>query len=761
MKHNNIEVIMSKIAKFFLILFCIMAFVFLAIFTYVAIIISQAGGTVNLDIAKLNSYNSQVKIYDCNNNELVTTSTNGNKTISLSELPDYVPQAFISIEDKQFYKHNGLNIGRIFKAGLKNLISGYAKEGASTITQQLIKNTHLSNEKTLSRKIQEAYLAIQLEKKYDKDDILETYLNVIYFGNGAYGIESAAQNYFGHSAKELTLDESAILAGLIKSPKTYSPILNPDNCIKRRNLVLKNMLDDEIINKADYESAVSKTLSLTPNISANDNFNKIALEQAMDILNLSEKDISTMGFKIYTFINKEIQNEITQKIQTFDNVDNGLMVVDNKTNGVVAYIGNCDINRQVGSTIKPILCYTPAFETGALSPITPIKDETININGYSPKNANNKYLGWVSTRTALAKSLNIPAIKTLEYNNIDKSIKVAKKFGLHFDKEDRHLAIALGATKSGESLATMTNAYSVFARNGSFGNLNFIRKIELNGNNVVYKNDSKFNQIIGKDTAFLVNNILKDCITDGTAKRLSPLNIPFAAKTGTVGTETDSTNTDAWCISYNPKYTVGVWYGNTTGNAENNLLSNQNGGTIATDANKAAWNVLKKHYNVSQDFDIPDTVSQYSVDALSLNNQKIELASPDTPEKYIIKEWFSNRFAPKKISCNFDKITQPVLNMTVQDNLIFQWEGLEYLNYELHKITQNKDTLIKTFEGKNDTLTYSLPLPKENTEFYLTVKYKNNKIDKSVNSNTEKYYIVTNSKKEENVTNKIRKGWFF
>ena len=173
----------------------------------------------------------------------------------------------------------------------------------------------------------------------------------------------------------------------------------------------------------------------------------------------------------------------------------------------------------------------------------------------------------------------------MEYNNIDKSIKVAKKFGLHFDKEDRHLAIALGATKSGESLATMTNAYSVFARNGSFGNLNFIRKIELNGNNVVYKNDSKFNQIIGKDTAFLVNDILKDCITDGTAKRLSPLNIPFAAKTGTVGTETDSTNTDAWCISYNPKYTVGVWYGNTTGNAENNLLSNQYGGTIATDAN--------------------------------------------------------------------------------------------------------------------------------------------------------------------------------
>lgn len=761
MKHNNVEVVMSKIAKVFLILFCIVAVIFLAVFTYIVIIISQAGQTTTLDVAKLNSYNSQVKIYDYNNNELVTTSATGNKTISLEELPDYVPQAFISIEDKLFYKHNGLNVGRIFKAGLKNLVSGYAKEGASTITQQLIKNTHLSNEKTLSRKIQEAYLAIQLEKKYDKNDILETYLNVIYFGNGAYGIESAAQNYFGHSAKELTLDESAILAGVIKSPRTYSPILNPDNCLKRRNLVLKNMLEDEVINQTAYEEAVSKGLSLTPNVSANDNFNKVILEQAMSILNLSEKDISTMGFKIYTYINKEIQNEISQKMQTFDNIDNGLMIVDNKTNGVVAYLGNCDINRQVGSTIKPILCYAPAFETGTLSPISPIKDEPINISGYSPKNANNKYLGWVSTRTALAKSLNIPAIKTLEYNDIDKSIKVAKKFGLHFDKEDRHLAIALGATKSGESLTTMTNAYSTFARNGSYSNLNFIRKIELNGNNVVYKNNNNFNQIIGTDTAFLINDILKNTITDGTAKRLSTLNIPLAAKTGTVGTDLDSTNTDAWCISYNPKYTVGVWYGNTTGNTENNLLSNQNGGTIATDSNKIAWSILKKHYNVLQDFDIPDNVSQIAIDTLSLNSQKIELASPDTPEKYIIKEWFSNRFIPKNTSNNFDKITQPVLNMQVKDKLIFQWEGLEYLNYELHKITQNKDTLIETFEGKNDTFNYTLPLPEKNTEFYLTVKYKNAEIDKSIKSNTEKYYITANLDNKESATRKIRKGWFF
>ena len=154
-------------------------------------------------------------------------------------MPEYVPKAFISIEDKKFYNHNGLNYGRIIKAGVKNIFSGSTKEGASTITQQLIKNTHLTSEKTMTRKIQEAYLALKLEKQYTKSQILETYLNVIYFGNSAYGLESASQTYFDKSAKDLTIAESATLAGLIKSPRTYSPLHNPEKCKSRRDLVLK------------------------------------------------------------------------------------------------------------------------------------------------------------------------------------------------------------------------------------------------------------------------------------------------------------------------------------------------------------------------------------------------------------------------------------------------------------------------------------------------------------------------------------------
>lgn len=758
MKHNSFEVIMSKIVKIFLILGSIFFVIMLVIALFITIVIVQTGDTVSLNIAKLNSYNSQIKIYDNNNEELVTTSVSGTKTINLEELPEYVPQAFISIEDKQFYSHKGINIGRIVKAGINNVLSGYAKEGASTITQQLIKNTHLNSEKTLTRKIQEAYLATQLEQKYEKDEILETYLNVIYFGNGSYGIESASQNYFGHSAKDLTLQESAILAGLIKSPKTYSPILNPENSKARRNLVLKNMLEDKVISQDEYNHAITQPLGVGDNSSTQDTFNKLILEEAMQILNLSEQDVSTMGFKIYTYINKNLQNEIEQKIKSFDNIKNAVIIIDNSNNSVITYIGNAEQKRQVGSTIKPILCYAPAFEMGKLSPITPILDEAIDYNGYSPKNANGKYLGWISARTALSKSLNVPAVKVLEYNGIEKSINIAQKFGLHFDSEDKHLAIALGATKYGENLQTMANAYSVFAKNGSYGKLNFIKKIETGAGTTIYEAKPTSHSIIGEDTSFLINDILKDTITTGTAKRLSGLNIPLCAKTGTVGITSNNTNTDAWCISYNPQFTIGAWYGNTTNSPQNNLSSTQNGGSIASDCCKTSWECLKKFSSITKEFTVPDNVEKCKIDAISLNNQKIELASETTPDMYVVSDWFSKRYAPTNYSKTFESITTPILEMITSDEkIIFAWEGVEYQNYDLYQKSNNKTTKIANLEGKNDTFKYSLTKPTQNTEFYLVSKYKNNEnITKT--SNIEKYYI--SEKVEQSPTKKIFKSWF-
>lgn len=749
---------MKKVLKIFLILGSIFLVILLALAFFVAITIVQTTDTVSLDIAKLNSYNSQIKIFDNNDDELVTTSISGTKTINLEELPDFVPEAFISIEDKKFYTHNGINLKRIVKAGINNILSGYAKEGASTITQQLIKNTHLSSEKTFTRKIQEAYLSTQLEQKYEKDEILETYLNVIYFGNGAYGIESAAQNYFGHSAKELTLPESATLAGLIKSPKTYSPRFNPENSLTRRNLVLKNMQYDGYITNDEYNDAISAPLNVIESKDSQDTFNKIVLEEAMKILNLSERDVSTMGFKIHTYINIDLQNEIAQNLKALDNIENAIVIIDNSNNSVITYIGNAEQKRQVGSTIKPLLCYAPAFENGTLSPITPILDEEINYNGYSPKNANNKYLGWVSARTALSKSLNVPAVKVLEYNGVDKSLAIAKKFGLNFDSEDNHLAIALGATKYGESLQTMTNAYSVFAKSGNFGKLNFIKRIETGAGSTIYEAAPNTQRIIGDDTAFLINDILKDTVTNGTAKRLSGLNIPLSAKTGTVGVSVDNTNTDAWCISYSPQFTVGAWYGNTTNSAQNNLSSTQNGGTIASDACKTSWEKLKRHFSINKDFTPPKSVEKFNIDALALENKKIELANESTPEMFVLSDWFAKKYAPTTYSQIFDNITAPTLQMTVKDDEItLLWEGLSYQNYDLYQISNGKTTVLSTFEGKNDTMKFSLPKPTQNADFYVVATMKNDKT-KEKSSNIEKFYITKTI--TPSPTKKIIKSWF-
>lgn len=750
---------MTKFLKFTLIFLTICLLIIIGVATYVAITILQIDKSQMLDLDKLNTINAQIKIYDENDEEIVTTSTNGSKTVGLNDLPEYLPQAFISIEDKNFYKHNGLNYGRIVKAGIKNIFSGYAKEGASTITQQLIKNTHLSSEKTMSRKIQEAYLSLKLEKQYDKDKILETYLNVIYFGNGAYGIESAAETFFNKSASELNLAESATLAGLIKSPRTYSPINNSEKCVERRNLVLLNMYEDEKISKQEYEEAISTPLSVVENTNHNSTLNKQVVDEAMDILDLSEKDISTSGLRIYTYLNKNIQNEILEIYNT--DIENAIIVINNKNNSIVSYIGNCQQKRPAGSTLKPILCYAPALEKGLLSPATPINDSKITFGDYTPKNANNKFLGWTNVRTALAKSLNIPAIKTLEYVGVNNAQKFANKVGLTFDKEDNHLAIALGATKYGFSMEEIANVYSSFARNGLYDDLKLIKEIKDANNKVIYKAKNNFKQQISAETSYLINDMLKDSITIGTARKLSNLGLNLCAKTGTVGSTDGNTNTDAWCVSYTPEYTVLSWFGNTSGDNAKNLLSTQNGGTISAKQSNKIWQILKQHFNLNKDFERPETVVDVKLDGLSLKSQKLELATESTPECYIVEDIFNKKYIPKTISSNFDIITAPVLSMQkYKEKLYLTWEGLEYLKYEIHQIINNKDTILNVIDGKNDTLEYTIDLPNAESEFYLISKYKNQNLDKSVISERVKYIPETSTSNSGNVFTKIYKKWF-
>ncbi len=711
---------MTKKTKLGLLIFLItIAIIFVSLF----LITYYSTSNIDLDIQKLDNFSSKIEIIDQNNEKLSFTTLNGKQSVNLSTLPNFVPQAFISIEDKEFYNHHGLNYSRIIKAGIKNIISGSPKEGASTITQQLIKNTHLSGEKTLKRKFQEAILAKKLEKKYSKEDILTTYLNVIYFGCGAYGIEEASNIYFNHPSNKLTLAESATLAGIIKSPRTYSPLLNPKKCLKRRNLVLKNMLNDGVISQEEYDSAISSPLNLSPQQCSHTTYFRLVIDEAMKVLNLSENDVSRLGLKIYTYLDKKLQQECDK----LDFSPNGAcVVIDNNSSGILAFSESAIINRQIGSLIKPILCYAPAFENGLLSPISQILDEEINLGEYSPRNVDKKYHGWVSVREALINSLNIPAIKALNYTGIDESKKFAQKLGLNFSENDNHLALALGASEFGENLLNITNAYSTFARLGKFCSPHFIHKIEDRFGKVLYNHNPKFQQQVSDATCFLINDILSDCVKEGTAQKLKNVSKNLCAKTGTVGDKDSFLNTDAWCVSYSPEFTVGMWIGNDTNEKQKNLAQNQNGGTIATKCSIPIWENLIQKQTITN-FTPPPTVKKVKLDSLALQNQKIELASLSTPEKYIITDYFNEKYLPKDTSTNFTIPPISELKYKIDNEMLtLFWEGVDYLNYELYVKNKSHTDKICSLSGKNSTLSAQIPLPNEEIELYVISKFNLN-----------------------------------
>lgn len=730
---------MKKIAKYLLIVLCLLILFILSICVYVFITIQSVKDPNIIDLKNLSLYNNQYEIFDSENQRISTNSKSGQKTIEINTLPAFVPQAFVSIEDKSFFQHNGLNLKRIIKAGFTNLMSGSFKEGASTITQQLIKNIYLNNEKTLTRKIQEAYLALQLENKYNKNEILETYLNVIYFGNGAFGIENASKTYFGKSACELTLPESATLAGIIKSPKTYSPISNFTQCAKRRNLVLKNMLDDEVISEIEYQRAIQTELKLCDNLGSRDDYINEILRETSDLLDMTERQVSCAGYKIYTSINSKLQSEIAN-LQS-STKENAMLVIDNNLGNILATFGNISARRQPASTIKPFLCYAPNFELGTLSPATPILDEQTNFNGYMPKNANGKYSGWVDTRTALSQSLNVPAVKALSYTDLNFAVNFAKKCGFELTNEDYNFATALGATNLGTPIKSVAQAYSALANLGTKKSINLILKITNSNGKVIYKAKKNHEKVMSEETAYMLVDILKDTVSDGTAKKLNVLNKSnLSSKTGTFGAS-DGTNTDAWCVSFSPQFTVLSWFGNSSGNHDKNLKKTENGGTICARQNVRVWEKLGNIYHDDADFVCPKNVTKLRLDSLSLNQQRLELASKNTPQRYTKLDLFNIKYAPSKQSSNFEIITAPILNLIKkQDNLILSWEGEEIYNYQIYAKTARSTNLIATQSGANKTLSYSLPAPNETTDYFLVISSKFTPT-LTKNTNTQKFFV--------------------
>lgn len=724
--HNKV---VKKFVKWSLISFGI--FILLSILAFFSVYI-YFSKTSNFDKTKLDVSSFNITLYDDKENLIKEDNLINHKSIKLSSLPPHVYECFVATEDKNFYKHKGLDYKRMVKATLVNLKSFRFKQGASTISQQLIKNTHLTNEKTLTRKFREIAITKQMEKQLSKDEILESYLNCIYFGNNCYGIESAANFYFSKSAKNLTPSESAILAGVISAPSKFNPITRAENCKKKRDIVLENLCNYGTISPSSLQEEKEKPITL--NITKSDeskinSYSQMAIDESQRILGLSAKKIGLLGYQIHTYQNPKEQLNLNEVIQSSKSLANGCEIssinMDTKTGAISSYYGTgnlklSQIKRQPGSAIKPVLVYAPALEENKIFPCSIVEDAPININGYSPNNASKTYMGNVSVRTALNKSLNTVAVKVLSYVGIDDAKYYAKKCGIEFDESDNNYALALGGFKHGTTLEELTNSYLPLANQGKFVKSTFIKYITDEKGKIVYHHNPVENFVFRDDTSFLMTDMLRGCVNFGTSKKLSTLGFEIAGKTGTVGTKAG--NTDGYSISYTSDKLTGVWVGRLDNKPQKDLSGSKLPTTIAKQIYE---NVLTQK---PKDFSRPNSVEEIEIDLLALKeNSLIQKANTFTPERYKVKEIFSKFNLPNQVSENFVKLDAPKLEtITIDGKKIITFDAKDYVEYELFNEKDGKTDLVLTCSNTSGTQEYVVKSTKDKYQsFYLVAKIKN------------------------------------
>lgn len=641
---------------------------------------------VKLNHEKLLFNEKSLVIFDSAGEIVPNTPINPLKeSVSIKEIPQSLIDAFISTEDKRFYTHKGSDFKRILRASVNNLKAKALKEGASTISQQLIKNTHLTQEKTLKRKLQEWKLTRALERTYTKDEILERYLNTIYFGHNCFGVAHAAKFYFGKSVSELSLDECAILAGLVRSPNNYSPFKNPEDCQKRKCVVLNLMLHRGAITQNEKNEAMLAPLP-TSNARCQDNG---YLHFVFDELSsLSEKNNFSIGGKIEisTFLDQTIQTAIENIAATYSESDKAFFVLDNENHGFkacVSTVGN--IPRLPGSLIKPLLVYAPAIEENLVSPATPILDAKINYNGYSPENYNGTYQGYVSVRECLEKSLNIPAVKLLDSLTIDKGCKYLEALNLPVGKDDKSLALALGGMKAGYCLRDMLAAYQALQNNGVFSLCGFISSIKINGE-TVYKHPQATKRVFSPETASLMTNMLKTTAQNGTAKKLRNLPFEIAAKTGTVGTSNG--NTDAYAISYTSRDCAAVWLGN----ANNTKINHTGGGMpcqLLREVNEKIYTIYQARKHPIQDFTLDKNIKNIELDKQAYyDTHTLMLADENSPNTYRISELFKISAIPLNRSDSFTCPTISSPEISLSNNLVTITFDDRFPRYYTYKIVR-------------------------------------------------------------------------
>lgn len=622
---------------------------------------------VDFDVYRITGCDRTSIIYDGQSDVVTRLHGVQDRTwVSISELQPSTVYAFISAEDARFFEHEGVDVIRIAGAIVADIKAGSYVQGASTISQQLIKLSHLTSEKTISRKAEEAALAYEMERQYSKEDILEMYLNYVYFGGGYYGIEAAAEGYFGVHASDLTLDQSAMLAGILKSPSGYAPHINYAASINRRNNILRLMRDYGYIADDEKKQASARrpTILHDKNEEYSGYYTDAVTKSAAALMGITVDELIRGGYSIYSAMDSDIQHyceEMFKNGELFPAEDSeaAIVVLEPSTGMVVAMVGGrsytggisfnraTDIRRQPGSVIKPVIAYAPAFEYLNYTAADMILDEETTFADYTPSNYGNKYYGWVTVREAVTKSLNVPAVKTLSAVGVYRAKDFAKRCGIEFDDKDDSLALALGGFTYGVSPLQIAGAYSCFASGGIYNTPTLIKKItDRNGLTVYeYRQDSR--RVMSEANAYILTSMLKSVVTEGTGHRLNTLDIPIAGKTGTVGLANG--NRDAWMAGYTPEYTAVVWQGYDSDRL-GLLPSSATGGTYPALMLYELFNHIYPDGR-SGDFEKPESVKQYSIDAKTLKKQhKVVLANAMTPQSSRVTEYFTEETAPEDVS---------------------------------------------------------------------------------------------------------------
>ncbi len=537
------------------------------------------------EIQTLEEYKPSItsRVYSDNNKLLAEFFMENRTPVSLSNVPETLIKALIATEDTRFYSHHGIDPRGVARALYRNLRAGRVLEGGSTLTQQLAKVLFLTPERSYTRKLKEMALALRIEQRYTKQEILSLYLNQIYFGSGAYGVEAASQIYFGKPARDLAVAECALLAGLPRSPKYYSPFKSQENALGRRAYVLNRMVAMQVVTKAQAEEAKKAPLPAQP-VAKTGGPAPYFVEYVRQKVEerFGSSILYSGGLNIYTSINDDLQDFAEQAVRSGLRKIEGqrgkkgplpiplqaaLIAIEPVTGHILAMVGGRDFNesqfnrawqavRQPGSAFKPLI-YAVALDRGfGASDILDDSPLTIKVDknkNWSPENFTRSFQGPVTMRNALAQSLNIPTIRLLEKVGVDEAIRYSKKFGIK-SPLGHYLSLALGS--SDVTLFELTSAYTVFANHGvRIGPVSILTIADSSGR-VLYANDAMPEQVVKAETAFLTTNLLRGAIERGTGWKARALGRPAAGKTGTT-----NDYRDAWFIGYTPGLVSGVWVG--------------------------------------------------------------------------------------------------------------------------------------------------------------------------------------------------------